>query len=83
MALRDRDRGLLIGLAAGAAFAIFGRELLTPVRRIARPAARVALRSGLSAADWGRERMARLSEELEDLAAEVHAERQQKSPEVG
>lgn len=83
MALGDRDRGLLIGLAVGAAFVLLGRELLTPVRRLARPAAKAALRSSFSAAEWGRERAARLSEELEDLAAEVQAERQQKSPEVG
>jgi hypothetical protein len=31
-----------------------GRQLLTPVRRLARPVAKAALKSGLSAAEWGR-----------------------------
>jgi hypothetical protein len=78
----DRERGLLIGLAVGAVCVIVGRQLLTPVKCLARPTAKAALKSGLVAAEWGRERVARLSEEIEDLAAEVHAERAQASTEV-
>lgn len=81
MALGDRERGLLLGLVVGAACVVLGRQLLAPVQRLARPTAKAALKSGLSAAEWGRERVARLSEELEDLAAEVQAERLRPSAE--
>jgi hypothetical protein len=75
--LGDRERSLLLGIAVGAACVIFGRRLLTPVRRLARPTAKAALKSGLTAVERSREMVARLSEELEDLAAEVEAERVQ------
>jgi hypothetical protein len=64
-------------MAVGAACVIFGRRLLTPVKHLARPTAKAALKSGWSAAEWGRETVARLGEHLEDLAAEVEAERLQ------
>jgi hypothetical protein len=74
--LDERDRSLLVGLAVGVACVLLGRRLLTPVRRLARPTAKAALRSSWSAFEWGRETAARLNEELQDLTAEVEAERQ-------
>lgn len=73
--LNERERSLLLGIAVGAACVIFGRRLLTPVKRLARPTAKAALRSGWTALEQGRETVARLGEELEDIAAEVAAER--------
>jgi hypothetical protein len=73
--LNERDRSLLLGMAVGAACVIFGRRLLTPVKRLARPTAKAALRSGWTALEHGRETVTRLGEQLEDLAAEVAAER--------
>jgi hypothetical protein len=75
--LGDRERHLLLGMAVGAACVIFGRRLMAPVRRLARPTAKAALKSGLTAVERSREVVARLGEELEDLAAEVEAERVQ------
>lgn len=79
--LEERERSLLLGLVVGFGCAVLGRQLLTPVKRLARPTAKAALRSGWTAVEWGRETAARLSEEMQDLAAEVHAERLQDSSE--
>jgi hypothetical protein len=64
-------------MAVGAACVVFGRRLLTPVKRLARPTAKAALKSGVTAVERSREMVAWLSEEIEDLAAEVEAERVQ------
>ncbi len=77
MALPDgQGRFLLVGVALGIGAATIGRDLFVPLRRLARPMAKAALRSGFSAVERGRLFAARAAEQLEDLAAEVEAERQ-------
>jgi hypothetical protein len=76
MALQDSNsRWLLIGVALGIGAVTVGRELLGPVRELARPAAKAALRSGMAAVDRGRVTAARAVEQFEDLVAEIDAER--------
>jgi hypothetical protein len=73
--LDDRQRTLMLGFIVGAGTVLFGRELFMPMRRLARPAAKVAVRSGLDAMERGRETVALMSEHVADLLAEVQAER--------
>jgi hypothetical protein len=76
----DRGRFLLLGLAVGAATAVIGREFFAPIRRLGRPLAKTAVRSGFAVVARGREGIALASEHLADLVAEVAAERQQSLP---
>jgi Protein of unknown function (DUF5132) len=76
MALLDNNgRWLLIGVALGVGAATVCRELLGPMRELARPAAKAALRSGMAAVARGRIAAARAVEQFEDLAAEIDEER--------
>jgi hypothetical protein len=75
----DKGRMLLLGLAVGAAAAIVGREFFAPVRRLGRPLAKSAVKSGMAAIAHGREGAALLGEHLADLIAEATAEREQAS----
>jgi hypothetical protein len=76
----DKGRMLLLGIAAGAAAALIGREFVTPIRRLGRPLAKTAVKSGIVAVERGREGVAFMSEHLADLIAEVAAERGQPLP---
>jgi hypothetical protein len=60
-------------IGAGTAWA--ARELLSPFGEVLRPLAKAGLKSGLQAAERGREAVARLAEMVDDLMAEVQAER--------
>jgi hypothetical protein len=73
--LENNGRWVLIGLVLGAGAATFGRELFGPLRELARPAAKAALRSGMAAVERGRIAAARAVEQFEDLAAEIDDER--------
>jgi hypothetical protein len=73
--LNNNSRWLLIGVALGAGAATIGRELLGPMRELARPAAKAALKSGMAAVEHGRIAAARAVEQFEDLAAEIDEER--------
>jgi hypothetical protein len=76
MAVLDNNgRWLLIGVALGVGAASVGRELLGPMRELARPAAKAALWSGMAAIERGRVAAARAVEQFEDLAAEIDEER--------
>jgi hypothetical protein len=75
--VNGNGRALLLGLVAGAVAATAGRELFEPLRRIGRPLAKTAIKSGLTAIERGQQGVALLGEHLEDLMAEVEAERQQ------
>jgi hypothetical protein len=70
---------LLLGIAVGAAAAVIGREFFAPIRRLGRPLAKAAVKSGMTALERGHEGVALMSEHLSDLVAEVAAERQQSS----
>ena len=72
----DKERHLLLGIAVGAGAAWLARDLLTPLTRLARPVTKAGIRAGLDVAERGRETLARLGEHLDDLAAEVKAERE-------
>jgi hypothetical protein len=73
----DKGRMLLLGLAVGAAAATIGREFFTPIRRLGRPFAKTAIKSGLAAVAYGREGVALVGEHVSDLVAEIEAERGQ------
>lgn len=62
------------GLGAGIVAAV-GVAVLAPVLApVLRTGAKLAIRGGLVAYDWGRERVAELGEMAGDLAAETRAE---------
>jgi hypothetical protein len=75
--LDDKGRTLLLGLVVGAVVATVGREFFTPLRRLGRPLAKGAVKSGMAALEHGREQMALMSEHVADLVAEAVAERAQ------
>jgi hypothetical protein len=84
MALADgQGRFLLVGIALGIGAATIGRDFFVPLRHLARPMAKAALRSGLNVVDQGRLLAARAAEQLEDVAAEVEAERNAATSERG
>ena len=76
MALFDDlfESGLGIGLGAGVVGAI-GVAVLGPVvTPVLRSGAKLAIRGGLMAFDWSRERAGELAEMAGDIAAETRAE---------
>jgi hypothetical protein len=76
MAIFDAgQRKLLAGVVIGVAVSWAARELLAPFGQALRPLAKASIKSGLMAAERGREAVARLSETVDDLVAEVKAER--------
>ena len=79
--INGNGRALLLGIAVGAVAATVGREFFAPIRRLGRPLAKTAVRSGILAVERGREGVALMSEHVADLIAEVSAERQQSSTE--
>ena len=66
----DTAKGVALGLGA----ALVGVAALPVIISAGRPFARVAIKSGLLFLEKGREAMAEISEDLEDLVAEVKAE---------
>ncbi len=75
MALLGRALGLAVVVGAGVA--IVATVVAAPgVLRAARPLAREALRRGLDAVERARSAAAELVEDVDDLVAEVRAERQ-------
>jgi Protein of unknown function (DUF5132) len=78
-----QGRLLLLGIALGIGAATIGRDFFVPLRHLARPMAKAALRSGFNAVEQGRLLAARAAEQLEDLAAEVEAERHVTTSERG
>lgn len=63
-------RGFFIGLAVGAGAALTGQSYW----RVARPAAKKAIRAGIEGYIVARRNLARMAEEVEDLVAEVSHE---------
>jgi hypothetical protein len=74
--INGNGRVLLLGIVVGAVAATVGREFFEPVRRLGRPLAKTAVKSGLVALERGQTGVALLAEHLSDLMAEVEAERQ-------
>lgn len=63
-------RGFFLGLAVGVGAAVGGQSYW----RVARPAAKKALRAGIEGYIVARRGLARMAEEVEDLVAEVSHE---------
>jgi hypothetical protein len=72
----EKQRSLALGIGIGVAAVVLGRGFLTPFARVFRPLAKAGLKSAVLAYEAGREGMARLAEQVDDLAAEVRLERE-------
>lgn len=75
MAILDEGRYLVVGAVLGATAAILSRGVPRSLVEVARPLAKAAVRIGLTGAERALELYGRLGETVEDLAAEVLAER--------
>jgi hypothetical protein len=64
----------LKGFAAGVGISVVTPLVLTALATVARPAARAAIKAGLVLYERGREKVAEVSEVIEDLVAEAQAE---------
>lgn len=69
-----RTRNLLLGLGGGIAAAAAYPIIAPVVKELARPVTKALLRGGLLGLDYARTGVARLSEAIEDVVAEVTAE---------
>ena len=69
-------KGMIAAMLAGGAIGVVVSPVVRPaIARNARPALKAAMRAGLSLYDQGREATAELGEIVEDVAAELKAER--------
>lgn len=75
MALTEKQQGFLTGILAGAGAALALWALRKPLREVAAPVTKAGVRAALDARDWTEERLARAGESLDDIVAEVRAER--------
>lgn len=74
--------GTPLGIAIGIGATVLATAVipvLPVLAKVARPAARSAIKSGILLAERGREFMAEASEELEDILAEARAELQREN----
>jgi len=69
---------LIPGIAVGAGAVLLGM-MFPQVRRAVRPVLKTAVRAGLAATDKAREMAAEAGEQVQDVMAEVRAEREQRS----
>jgi Protein of unknown function (DUF5132) len=68
---------LLAGMAVGAGIVLASRRLSGVNTELMRPLLKAAIKAGHAAAATAQDMMAEFSEQLQDLAAEAHAEHQQ------
>jgi hypothetical protein len=69
-------KGTMVALMAGGAIGVFLAPLVRPaIARNARPALKAAMQAGLLLYEQGREAKAELGEMVEDIVAELRAER--------
>jgi hypothetical protein len=69
-------KGMIVAMLAGGAIGVFLSPVVRPaIARNARPALKAAMQAGLSLYERGREATAELGEMVEDIAAELKAER--------
>lgn len=73
---------LLPGIAIGAAAIMVGK-MFPRIARAFRPVAKTVVRTGVSVADKGREMVAETGGQMQDMVAEVRAERDQTRRECG
>jgi hypothetical protein len=68
-------------MLAGGAIGVFLAPIVTPaLARLARPATKAAVKTGMAIYQRGRETAAELRETIEDVTAELQAEAAAKSP---
>jgi hypothetical protein len=72
----------LKGFAAGVGISVVTPLVLTALATVARPAARAAIKAGLVLYERGREKVAEVSEVIEDLVAEAQAELEESRAEL-
>lgn len=76
MAIFDEKQGFLwVGIAIGAGAMLLVRGMKGPLAEVARSLTKASLKLSLDAVERAREGAAHLHEVLEDLLAEIHAER--------
>lgn len=73
---------LLPGIAIGAAAMLVGK-MFPRIARAFRPVAKTVVRAGVAVADKGREMVAETGEQMQDMVAEVRAEREETRREGG
>src|SRR5918999_936052 len=74
--LEDEQRTLIIGVVAGLAAAGLVKSLAPAFSGTGRPLLKGLIKAGLTTFETGREKFAEASEVIEDLLAEVRAERE-------
>lgn len=80
MALLDSDeRKILLGVGIGIAGLSLMRQILPAFGGLGRPLAKAAIKSGIGFYEKGRETLARMTEVVEDLAAEARHEMDQEA----
>jgi hypothetical protein len=77
------DRKLLIGIGIGMAAGVLGRAFYPALKEVGRPLAKATIKSGLTAVDKAQESIAHFGELVEDMVAEVRAERAQETAQRG
>ena len=76
MALFDeKNRNVMIAVMAGFVAAGIAKKVAPAFAGIGRPLAKAMIKSGLAIYETGREKLAQFGEVVEDLVAEVKAER--------
>jgi hypothetical protein len=73
----DEKQQLFIGIAVGLGVAGLLKSLGPVFSEVGRPFAKATIKSGILALEKGRERVAHLREDYEDLLAEVRSEMQE------
>jgi hypothetical protein len=76
MAMTERSKGILTGIAVGIGVALVAKYFGKPIKEAARPLAKAGMRSLVEARERGEELLAEAAESLSDIAAEVRAERE-------
>lgn len=76
MALEDIFKGgnIVTGLAIGLGTAVLAPVIAPAVTNLLRPAAKVVIKGGIVAYDWGRQAAAQVGEATSDMVAEARAD---------
>lgn len=77
MLVNDK-KGFLMGFLTGFCAGLVSRELIPGLAKSIKPASKNILRAGITTMEGLREMLARAKEEVEDIAAEVFSELEEK-----
>jgi Protein of unknown function (DUF5132) len=72
--LDDEQRNLLVGIGIGMGALALLKGVSPAFKGVGRPLAKATIKSGITAFEKSREKLAEFQETYEDLVAEVHAE---------